>query len=86
MTILKSLTIVAALLVGGASLAIAQNGPATGGEAPVAGGAAGGPPGPGAIPNDVGTGSLQSAAPRVVHHKTAATAHPTVHHPVKQPQ
>jgi hypothetical protein len=44
MTILKSLTIVAVLLVGGTSLAIAQNGPATGGEHPVAGGAAGGGP------------------------------------------
>ena len=43
MTTLKTLTIVAALLAGGASLAIAQNGPATGGERPVAGGAAGGP-------------------------------------------
>jgi hypothetical protein len=42
MTILKSFTIVAALLVGGISLAMAQNGPATGGEHPVAGGAAGG--------------------------------------------
>jgi hypothetical protein len=44
MTILKSLTIVAVLLAGGASLAMAQNGPATGGEHPVAGGAAGGGP------------------------------------------
>ena len=43
MTTLKTLTIVAALLAGGASLAIAQNGPATGGEHPMAGGAAGGP-------------------------------------------
>jgi hypothetical protein len=43
MTTLKTLTIVAALLAGGASLAMAQNGPATGGEHPVAGGAAGGP-------------------------------------------
>jgi len=42
MTLLKTLTIVAALLAGGTSLAIAQNGPATGGENPVAGGAAGG--------------------------------------------
>lgn len=43
MTILKSLTIVAGLLIGGTSLAIAQNGLPTGGEHPVAGGAAGGP-------------------------------------------
>jgi hypothetical protein len=52
MTILKSLTIVAALIAGGTSLAIAQNGPATGGQPPVGGGATGnpanmGPPGPG---------------------------------------
>jgi hypothetical protein len=37
MTTLKILTIVAALLAGGTSLAIAQNGPATGGQSPVAG-------------------------------------------------
>ena len=42
MTTLKILTIVAALLAGGTSLAIAQNGPATGGQSPVAGGANGG--------------------------------------------
>ena len=54
MIIPKSL-IVAALLVGGGTLAMAQNGPATGGEPPVAGGAAGNPafipanPGPGRI-------------------------------------
>jgi hypothetical protein len=43
MTILKCFAVVAALL-GGISLAMAQNGPATGGEHPVAGGAAGGGP------------------------------------------
>jgi hypothetical protein len=42
MTTLKTMTIATVLLVGGASLAMAQNGPATGGEPPVAGGAAGG--------------------------------------------
>jgi hypothetical protein len=42
MTSLKSLTIVIALVAGGSSLALAQNGPATGGERPVAGGANGG--------------------------------------------
>jgi hypothetical protein len=42
MTILKSVIVTTALLAGGSSLAIAQNGPATGGEHPVAGGAAGG--------------------------------------------
>ena len=40
MTTLKTLAIVAALLAGGTSLALAQNGPATGGLPPVAGGAA----------------------------------------------
>jgi hypothetical protein len=43
MITLKSLTIVAAVLAGGTSLAMAQNGLPTGGEAPVAGGAGGGP-------------------------------------------
>jgi hypothetical protein len=56
---MKRLAIVAALLVGGASLAVAQ-GPPTGGYPPVSGGAAGnpatnpvtpGPPGPGVIPS-----------------------------------
>jgi hypothetical protein len=42
MTTLKTLTMVAALLAGGTSLALAQ-GPATGGEPPVAGGANGNP-------------------------------------------
>jgi hypothetical protein len=42
MAMLKSLTIVAVLLVGGISLAMAQNGPATGGEHRVTGDAAGG--------------------------------------------
>jgi hypothetical protein len=47
MTTLKSLTILAALLAGGTSLAVAQNGPATGGEPPVAGGAGGNAAAPG---------------------------------------
>jgi hypothetical protein len=42
MTTLKTLAIVAVLLASGTSLAIAQNGPATGGQRPVAGGASGG--------------------------------------------
>ena len=42
MTTLKSLPVVATLLVAGTSLAIAQNGPPTGGQRPVAGGANGG--------------------------------------------
>lgn len=43
MITLKNITIVAALLAGGTSLAIAQNGIPTGGEPPVAGGAGGNP-------------------------------------------
>jgi hypothetical protein len=43
MITLKSLTVVAAVLAVGTSLAIAQNGLPTGGEPPVAGGAGGGP-------------------------------------------
>ena len=46
MTTVKSLAIIA-VLFGGASLAVAQNGPATGGQPPLGGGAAPGPPGPG---------------------------------------
>jgi hypothetical protein len=42
MTILKSVMMATVLRAVGSSLAIAQNGPATGGEHPVAGGAAGG--------------------------------------------
>ena len=42
MTTLKSVTISVGLLVGGASLAMAQNGLPTGGQSPVAGGANGG--------------------------------------------
>jgi len=61
MTTVKCLAVVA-LLVGSASLAMAQNGPATGGEAPVGGGAAGGPPGPGMIPNDARGPALESTA------------------------
>jgi len=49
MTILKSVMVATALLAGGISLAIAQNGPATGGQRPVAGGANGGGPGYGYV-------------------------------------
>jgi hypothetical protein len=48
MTTVKSLAIIA-LLVGGTSLAIAQNGPPTGGQTPPPAAAA--PPGPGIIPS-----------------------------------
>jgi hypothetical protein len=64
MTIPKSL-IVAALLVGGTTLAMAQSGPATGGEPPVAGGAAGNPAVPNA-PSAYGTTTSKSA-----HKKTS---------------
>ena len=47
MTTLKSLPILAALLASGASLAVAQNGPATGSEPPVGGGAGGNAAAPG---------------------------------------
>jgi len=42
MATLKTHMIVAVLLVGATSLAMAQNGPPTGGQSPVAGGANGG--------------------------------------------
>ena len=48
MITLKGLTIVAAFLAGGSSLAMAQNGLPTGGQPPVAGGANGDPIAPGA--------------------------------------
>jgi hypothetical protein len=61
MATLKSFTIAAALLVAGTSLAIAQNGPPTGGQPPVA---TAGPPGPGVIPHDVtANANRQSAVP-----------------------
>jgi hypothetical protein len=58
MIILKRFTIVAALLAGGTSLAMAQNGLPTGGEPPVAGGAAGNP-----IPGSENTPAVPGAAP-----------------------
>jgi hypothetical protein len=47
MATLKSLIMIGALLMGGASLAVAQNGPAAGGQPTIAGGAAGNPAAPG---------------------------------------
>ena len=47
MTTLKSLMIVSAVLMGGASLAVAQNRPATGGQLAVADGTASKPAAPG---------------------------------------
>ncbi len=67
MTTLKSLAILA-LLVGSTPLAFAQSGPATGGQPPIAGGAAGnpanpGPPGPGVIPHDATRPQATAASP-----------------------
>jgi hypothetical protein len=59
---LKYLAIVTALVVGGTSIALAQNGPATGGEPPVAGGAAGNSAAPG--PDYLGAASPSQYVPR----------------------
>lgn len=67
MTLFKTVTLAAALIAGATSLAIAQNGPATGGEPPVAGGAAASAPSAG------GTGAM---APGKMSSKT--TAHKTM--------
>jgi hypothetical protein len=84
MTTVKSLAIVA-LLVGGTSLSMAQNGPPTGGYPPIGGGAGGnpatsGPPGPGYYPEAPGpifqstapSPYLQSAAPPATGARIAA--------------
>ena len=71
---MKGLAIVAALLVGGASLAMAQSGPATGGYPPVAGGTAGNPAVPG--PN------LQATTPSrhaTKHHKKMYMSAKSIH-------
>src|SRR5215470_1859509 len=65
MTTLKTFTIVAALLAGGTSLAMAQNAPATGGQRPVAGGAAS---------NPAASGTAASIPARIARH------HGTRHH------
>jgi hypothetical protein len=72
MIILKRLMIVMALLAGGSSLAMAQNGLPTGGYPPVMGGAGGNP----AVP---GTAYFPEGRPNYV---TSGTAyhHPTKHH------
>src|SRR5205814_1010087 len=57
---LKILTVAGALLAGGATLALAQSGPPTGGEPPTAAPA---PPGPGVIPHDAPGPAAQSTAP-----------------------
>jgi hypothetical protein len=77
MTTVKSLAIIA-LLVGGTSLAIAQNGPPTGGQTPPPAAA---PPGPGIIPHDATAGSnLQSAAPTTRTRTRLAHQQPTKNH------
>jgi hypothetical protein len=81
MSTVKTLAVVA-LLVGGTSLAIAQNGPPTGGYPPVAGGAAGNPAAPG--PN------LKSGAARshhgTKHHKMYMSAKGGHHKTLKTSQ
>ncbi len=59
----KTVTLAAALLAGATSLAIAQNGPATGGQPPVAGGAAASNPTAG------GTGNGMAPS-KTMKHKT----------------
>ena len=78
MTALKTLAIVAALLAGGTSLAMAQNGPATGGQPPVAGGAGGYPGygygyGYGAALYDYAASGYGYAAPAVAPTQGATT-------------
>jgi hypothetical protein len=79
MTTVKSLAILA-LLVSGTSLAIAQNGPPTGGQTPPPAAAA--PPGPGIIPHDATAGSnpQSAAAPTRASSRTRVAQHqPTKH-------
>jgi hypothetical protein len=88
MTTMKGVAIIA-LLVGGTTLAMAQSGPPTGGQPPVAGGAAGnpanpGPPGPGVIPGTPRSSApspyLQSAAPPTGAAQGSRIAHRTSKH------
>jgi hypothetical protein len=78
MTTVKSLAIIA-LLVGGTSLAIAQNGPPTGGQPPAPAAAA--PPGPGVIPHDAtrGANSQSAAAQTRTSTRTRIAHQPTKH-------
>jgi hypothetical protein len=68
MTTLKTLSFVTALLAGGASLAMAQSGPATGGYPPVAGGAGGNPVAPGPNVRVPTTVSFHNPTPEKVVH------------------
>jgi hypothetical protein len=86
MNIVKSLAIVA-LLLGGTSLAMAQNGPATGGQPPTATPA---PPGPGVIPHDAPrpqstapNPNLRAAAPAPVASSGTRIAHRTTNPPTR---
>jgi hypothetical protein len=82
MTTVKSLAMIA-LLVGGTSLAIAQNGPPTGGSTPPP--AAAGPPGPGVIPGDRSAASSSNlqAAPTTRASSRTRIAHNQTRHPKK---
>ena len=62
MSTLKTLSIATALILGAASLAIAQDGPATGGNEPVAGGAGNGP--------TTGTKNGSTAVAKTTAHKS----------------
>jgi hypothetical protein len=74
---LKGLTIVAALLAGGTSLAMAQ-GPATGGYPPVAGGAGGNPA---TNPHYIGVGANGGyGLPVAPHHGSKYMYAPRRHH------
>jgi hypothetical protein len=86
MTTVKTLAIIA-VLIGGTSLAMAQNGPATGGQPPVGGGATGnpanmGPPGPGIIPHDATAGAAAGtrAAPTTRHRRSMYMSAPGSRH------
>jgi hypothetical protein len=83
MTTVKSLAMIA-LLVGGTSLTIAQNGPPTGGSTPPP--AASGPPGPGVIPGDrsaAPSSNLQATAPTTRTSSRTRMAHHQTKHPKK---
>jgi hypothetical protein len=74
MTILKKLVIATALLAGGSSLAMAQNGLPTGGYPPVMGGAGGNPAVPGSAYFPEGRPSYVTSASEyrhpIKHHKS----------------
>jgi hypothetical protein len=89
MTTLKTSMLAIVLLAGGTSLAMAQNGPATGGEPPVAGGAAGNPavlapPGPGVIPG--APAAARATGTRIAHRHMYMSAHHKTLKTGQQPQ